>query len=81
MILHLQMGTVSSFTDFLSILHVTKHYSVLLYHPRHVLFCSVLEQQMPFFFSLKAYKAIQILQSLTEHVLCLCLDIKGIMTL
>lgn len=56
MILHLQMGTVSSFTDFLSILHVTKDYSVLLYHPPYVLFCSVLEQQMPFFFPLKTWK-------------------------
>lgn len=54
MILHLQMGTVSYFTDFLSIPHVTKDYSVLLYHPPHVLFCSVLEQQIPFFLSFKS---------------------------
>lgn len=54
MILHLQMGIVSYFTDFLSIPHVTKDYFVLLFHPPHVLFCSVLEQQMPFFFFFKS---------------------------
>lgn len=54
MILNLQMGTVSFFKDFLSIPHVIKDYSMFVYQPIQVLFCSVLEKQMPFFHSLES---------------------------
>lgn len=48
------MGAVSYFTDFLPVPHVTKHYSVHFYHSLCVVFCSMLEQQMPFFLSFKS---------------------------
>jgi len=54
MIFHLQMGTVSYFDEFLPVPHITKDYSERFCPSPPVVFCSVLEQQMPFFFPSKA---------------------------
>lgn len=54
MILHLQMGTVSYFTDFLSIPHVTKDYSVLFIILHMFCFAVCWSSRSLFSFPLKA---------------------------
>lgn len=83
MILNLQMGTVSFFNDFLSIPRVIKDYSIFVCISLHKFCFAVCWRSRCLFSFLKKHdKVIQILQrSLTKHVLCLCLDMKDIVTL